>query len=498
MGARSKKARKIRRAGEFDLASLTSPIVLPRVNQHAYSWSLEEIRAARDDQMRGHFYQPARMAEGFRTDSAIFTALTNRLAPLRCLPVAMKAARGARGDVIAAEADGLFGQTGVGITSDTIADAEGCLAVHGVAFALNSPIPREDGSRVDWFTQTWPIEWVRWDPITRGFVTRADVDGGLPEVPIVHGDGRWVIFQQHELEPWKHGALLSLALVWARHAFAGQDWAKGSQAHGNAKVIGELPTGIPIKSPEGEAFLVLLRAMWESDLPVGIRPAGAKTEFVTNGSTNWQVWKELMDNAEKAAARILLGTDGILGSQGGAPGVDISELMGVATTRIQGDVGAIERGILTGVIEPWTAVNFGDSSLAPSRQYLMPDPDEEARHDALAKRQKAFFESIEQIKSIGFDLTQELVDSIAESYGVQPPALPAASKKAPSIALAPIDIARVVKVNEARASAGLDALTLPGGALDPDGMLTVEEYSEKKKAAAAQATPPPAAAPPAP
>lgn len=44
------------------------------------------------------------------------------------------------------------------------------------------------------------------------------------------------------------------------------------------------------------------------------------------------------------------------------------------------------------------------------------------------------------------------------------------------------DKASVVTVNEARASIGLPALTLPGGQRDPDGDLTVEDFREKRKA----------------
>src|SRR5262249_10848254 len=147
-----------------------------------------------------------------------------------------------------------------------------------------------------------------------------------------------------------------------------------------AKVIGEMPEGVPLQkdgalSDEAAAMVELLRAIASGDSPIGIRPAGSKTDFLVNTSTAWQIFENLSTNAEKAAARIYLGTDGTLGAQGGAPGVDIKALFGVASTIVEGDLECLERGFKTGTIEPWTALNFGDSSLAPTRKYLLPDPD---------------------------------------------------------------------------------------------------------------------------
>lgn len=56
---------------------------------------------------------------------------------------------------------------------------------------------------------------------------------------------------------------------------------------------------------------------------------------------------------------------------------------------------------------------------------------------------------------------------------------------APSgVQLAPTDLATITTVNEARKGAGLPALTLPNGAPDPDGYLTVSEFKAKRAAKA--------------
>ncbi len=427
MGAKTKRAAKIRTASEFEPARLRAALESPTSSAGLYAWALADIFAARSEQMLGRFKLPARMAEAMRTDDALAVAFENRLAPQRCIKVELVPAKGARGASIAGEAEALFGQNGVGIAPGTMASVHECLVNHDVAFATCTATPRADGTRVDFTVNAWPIEFVRWDATCRCFKTQTA--GGV-EVTIVHGDGRWIVFDRFEIEPFKHAALLSAAVVWARHAFAARDWTKGSVAHGSAKAIGEMPEGVALLGADGAltqeaaAFLALLRSIPSADAPVGIKPFGSKIDFLTNNSQAWQIWEELVANAEQAAAKIYLGTDGTLGSKGGAPGVDIESLFGVAATRVEGDLTCIERGILTGVIEPWCAMNFGDSSLAPMRRYMVPDGDEAALKASLATRSAAFYADLKGLTDAHIPLTQEMVDGLAADYGVRAPKLP--------------------------------------------------------------------------
>lgn len=426
MGAPSKRATKVRTGAEFDVGRLLREQLSVPQAPGAHSWTLADIVNARDAQMGGRFALPARLSESMRTDDALFVARENRLAPQRAIKVEVKAARGAGASQIANEGRALYGQEAIAVTPDTMRDFHSCLVDHGVAFGINVATVRDDGSRVDFAVKYWPIEFVRWDAVRRSYMTQIE---GAAEEPITHGDGRWIVFQVGENEPFKNGTLLPAALVWARHAFALRDWSKGSVAHGAAKVIGEMPEGVALQDAVGKltaeaaAFVELLRAIATGDAPVGIRPSGAKTEFVTNTSTAWQVWNELTLNAEKAAARIYLGTDGTLGSQGGAPGVDVQALFGVASTKVQGDLGALERGLQTGSIDIWCAVNFGDSSKAPRRCYLLPDDDADAARASTATRRAAFFADIKAAREDGFEITQDYVNDVAAQYAIKPPLL---------------------------------------------------------------------------
>lgn len=486
----TERAKTVRTSREFDLVRLAAETRAPKSSTGLFGWDLDSIRAARDDQMRGHFLRPARLVEATRTDYAIFASFLNRLAPQRGLPIKLVAAneeRPAQG--VCDDAMPLFGPNGVGVHPDTLADIDGTLANHGVAFGINVVTPRPDGSRVDFELRSWPIEYVRWDVTKRAFCTR--VEGGSEET-ICHGDGRWVVFQQHEFEPWKHGAILPIALLWADHAFGLRDRSRAGTVRGNGKYVGTLPEGIALEdddgkpTPEAAAFLQLLRDCASVESPVGIKPFGAVVDLIIDDSQGWQIFKEIIESGDKAADRVYLGHDVSAPAAGGDA---VGYLFGVRNDIVEGSLRAIERGIRTGVIEPWAALNFGNSSLAPERVYLMPDADEDARRKSLAERTKAFFDAIDAAKRNSFEVDQGYVDGLAEDFGVPVPKLPAQANKAPTITLAPTDIAKVVRVNEARAGAGLAPLMLPNGQLDPDGNLTVAAFSAKQEARAQSGIP---------
>lgn len=456
MGA-SKKARQIRTAADFAVDELLHVLNPPNRNTDAvWTWDLAQIQAARDDQLRGKFDRPAKMAKAFATDSALFVARRNRCAPIRTLSVEHTATT-SRGTTAAKEANALFGNDGVGIRKGTHSDINICLADHGIAFGMNILLPRSDGSRVDFEHIYWPIDWVRWDAILGCYVTRVDtvpddmsVDGLSNEVPIVHGDGRWTIYSDHDHEPHaKDACLLAAALVWARHGLAQRDWNVASFAHSNVKILGKMPAGVSLVTQSGQfsaqalAYTKMLAAMIETGSKWGLAPAESDTVVLSNQSTAHQIWADIVNNSERSAARIYCGTDGFLGSPGGAPGVDLTQLFGVDSKVAGGDLRIIERDFRSGVLVPWTAINFGDSSIAPVRKYLVPDPDEQAKRLSYHERVKAFNEAIKLYRESGFVLTPTFILSLAARYDVeapemapetsQPPPIPAANDHASDI-----------------------------------------------------------------
>lgn len=343
-----------------------------------------------------------------------------------------------------------------------MAGIHGTLSNHGIAIGYNEHDVDEEGTRVGFTLTEWPLEHVYWDASREALFTYQKT--GAP-IEVTHGNGRWTVFRKVRDEPWTHdAAIIPAAFVWAAHANGLSDWAAATLAHGQAKIVGEMPENVALQTsdgltPEAEAFLQLLQDLVSGSIGVGLRPHGSKTEFIANGSNAWQVFNELILNREKAAARIYLGTDAILGSVGNAPGVDISALFAVASLILQGDLEAIQDALTTGVYEPWAAINDGDSRYAPKFEYQVPDPDASKKATERQEKRDALLATIKEMRAQGMTVDQETVNKLAAEYGVDdPPQLASGEKKVVPLALAPTDIARVVRVREARAAQGLPPL----------------------------------------
>lgn len=490
---------RVREAEEFAAQLTARP---PTNQQGPLIWSLESIRVARDEQMRGHFKLPVRLAEAMRTDDSLFNAYRLRTLPQLSLSSKLVPAPGTRGEVVARKA-----AVSVFAASSVLAGIHGTLANHGVAIGYIEHQTDDDGTRTDFRLVEWPLEHVRWNNSRRQLETQT-LSGQL--VDIVHGDGTWVVFRAFHDLPWtQHACVIPGALVWASHANGLRDLNASTAAHGMAKIIGEMPSGAALKNeltgtltPQAEAFLQLLVDVVTGAAPAGIRPAGAKTEFISNADTAWQIFQVLIENRDKAATRTYLGTDAILGSNSGAPGVDISELFRVASTILQGDLNVIEQALRTGLYEPWCAINFGDSQYAPRFEYQIPDPDANEKAEQSEARLKGLLDVLERFAKDGFELTQDTINDLAAMLGVTaPPKLPAIAARATTVNLASADVAKVVLVSEARQSQGFlpfgdyrDSMTV--AELDQQVLVEVAKIKAQAQTDAASVKAAPAAPPP--
>jgi len=418
--------------------------------------------------MRGQFRLPKRLAEAMRRDNAIFAARSNRVAPISAVASEVKAHDSDRGRAIAARA-----RTSVQVASTVLAGIEGTLVDHAIAIGYVEHEVDDAGTRVDMRLTEWPLEHVRYNSATETLETQT-AEGVI--VPITHGDGRWIIFRRYAFMPWREDAcLLPAGFIWAAHAEGVSDWQASSRSHGSSKIHGTMPEGNAITDDTAEPtdtaadFRDALIEMAEGDSLVTVSPFGSTVAFLSDVSNAWQIFSENVGSREKAAARVYNGTDAMLGSVGGAPGVDISALFNVATTKLQGDFNAIEAGLLSGLYEPWTAINHGDTRYSPAWRFLMPDPDRDKKRAELSENRTRLTDTIKAMREQKLEVTQDVVDRLAAELGVDPaPRLAAIDQQTSTITLAPTDAAKVVRVREARSAQGLppfgdarDDLTLP-------------------------------------
>jgi len=393
-------------------------VAAPRVQQGPFEWNLERIRSARDEQMHGRFEAPVRLANALRTDDALFVAYHNRVAPLSAIRATLVPHDSVRGKVLAKRAS-----SSVIAPRSVMKGILGTLVNHGLAIGHIKQESNELGTQVNFRLEEWPLEFV-WQDYSREVLMTRVKDG--TNVPIHHGDGQWIIFRKFDKEPWlQEACLLPAALLWAAHANGISDWAAASLTHGQAKIMGTLPEGVALQdsdklTPEAQGFLDLLQDFVSGNVGAGIKPFDSEVEFLANGSSAWQVFKELILNRESAAARIYLGTDAFLGASGGAPGVDISALFGISTTIVQGDFEALESGLRSGLYEPWAAVNEGSSHYAPGVRYELTDPDGTAKSEEYAANEDRLMVAIQARRDGGLVVNQPIINQLAARFGVLP------------------------------------------------------------------------------
>ena len=436
LGATTKRAQRIRTRSQFDLANLAKIKEAPYRPIGNIAWDIDAIKTARDAQLRGDFRFAARLADAMGTDPGLFTSRLNRLAPMRGLPVVLEPAnQTARALRIAEEGEALFGRKGVALQRDHMVSLHRRYVDHGASVGFNVWTPRPDASRIDVELRVWPQEFLRWREAEHRWYALT-LNGG--EIPVEHGDGRWVVFQQEKLSPWTEGAVVPGSMLWADRAFAVRDRSNASRAHGSPKLVGELPEGVSLQKDDGSgnsvltdeaaAMIDLLQTLFVGELPFGLRPAGSKTELLVSQSQAWQIWSEIIKSNNADSDRIYLGQDGTTQNAGGNY-IKSERLFGVRNDLVESDIMVFAEAILTGTIEPWAAINFGDSKLAPARCWQMPDADEDARRTSIGEHQELFFRHIDSLLEQGFRVDQATVDQLAKTYGVTAPQIGGQSLK---------------------------------------------------------------------
>lgn len=404
-------------------------------------WTRDAIRAAVEAQIRGVFRQAVLLQRSLLTEPAIFSAAGNRLAPHRGLKRAItsKTALSGTPEAIRLEAEANFTtEASACLSPGAIGDDFERLAFHALFVDQVVYTPRADGSREDPILSPWPLEATEWSEIDRCLIAVTDCG----RCPIVHGDGRWVVGRKHADHPWRWGAVVALGTLWPSMATARRDRSMNAQSHGDDKWIGKLPPGVPIDSPEGAALLDELEALYEMQRAILISD-GTEVKRDQSASTNWQIFKELLESDDKLAQKVLLGQDGSMTNTGGNY-VKSWGLFGVRNDIVESDLSSAGAAYASGLVRPWSIVNFGRWDRL-EYVWLMPDADEDARRESTAARMKAFNEAVKSLRENGFVVDQLTVNELAKSFGITAPQL--ASDQAPAVAPGASDPQPAISIN---------------------------------------------------
>lgn len=372
--------------------------------------------SARTQQAAGVFRLPWNLGRQLRTDPQIFKSLTNVRAPLAGLSNSFSTndPKGARERVRKEAVETFDPKKSQRLAMGMLISAIECLFMHGFAILVNDVEARADGSRIDFGVRFWPLDAVRWD----GWRQRLIAITTEGEEVIEHGNGRWTIIAQHSYAPWQHAALLALAGVWMDRVGAIQDRASNAESHGEEKWLGWLPDGVAIEHPSGAKMLSEMVALYQRRR-AAVFPHGSEIKREEALGQNWQIFKEIIASDNGDVAGVLLGQEV---TPIGSNYVKDQFLFGIRSDIIEGALRCISVALASGVFRPWSLINFGfyDGLIL---EWLMPDPDEDARRKSYAERHQALARICADYARAGFVVTDDFVSTVAKELGVPAPKL---------------------------------------------------------------------------
>ncbi len=469
------RAQKPRKAPESPrLPKTFDPLALTRVPRRNRSrvtglggWSRDQIAAAVDAQMRGAFRLAVQLQQVMLTEPAIFSASENRLAPHRGLartikpPKGSPSLQGSAASVLAEAIDCFTTSTSVALGTGVLSDDFERISFHGLYVDQVVWKARDDGKREDPYVIPWDLEAVEWSNNDRMLIASTE----LGRLPIEHGHGQWIVGTKHSDRPWRRGALVSLGTIWPDLAHGRRDRSLSQQSHGDDKWIGELPPGIALDSAEARATLDEMEELYGFQR-ASLFMHGTKILRNQSQSQAWQIFKESIDSDDKAAQKCLLGQDGTMTNTGGNY-VKAWGMFGVRNDIIESDLSSVGAGVSTGLLRAWSLINFSRWDRL-EYQWLMPDADEDARLESIAKRTDAFNRAVSEYRANVAVVDQSFVNKLAASFGVDPPTLADATPSGSDFYAYEID-GGIVTIDEVRARKGLGPL--PNG----KGQMTVPE-----------------------
>lgn len=435
-------------------------------------WSVDDVLDALRQHELGLFFRSALLVDAMGRDDRIVSALDTIILGILRLPFAVDIGDGEQAEEARAAFAKFFGSA---VPESEAYDFVRWFLMLGIGLC-----------ELLWDTSDpthWKVEGIKvWHPqylYYRQDTRRLVLLTAEGPVDIDPGNGKWVLLSMGE-RGWMRGAVRSLAKSFLLREYVFRDWARNSEVHGQ----GILKIKVPSNADADDK-----RKFFDAVQNIGSDSTIECPDNGDGGAFDVTLLESAQDHGE-GFEKLLLRTEAninvrILGQAGtveAGPTYVAKGVFGKVTLdRIDGTVGPLETALLEHMSKPWALFNYGDTALAPKPNWDSEPPEDKQKRAETIKGLAAAVTQLDNALAPSGKRTDAL--ALVEQFGVPTLDLPQTTDRAPTIALAPPDIAKIVTVNEGRASAGVGALTLPDGSRDPDGDLTIEEFSAKKAAA---------------
>lgn len=301
------------------------------------------------------------------------------------------------------------------------------------------------------------------------------------------GNTRHFTLVADEMRPHLSGAVVALG----EEALAGKLTQEARNAwidkNGQIKWVATLPEKIATHGEAGDAFFAAVQGIAGPD-GLGIFPYGSTFQSVALTRDTSGAFNDALSSIIAHVGMVLVGSPGPIIS--GAEGVYQAGTGGKWNVRqdlIDRPTIAFVRAVNEGHVAPYVEGNYGEAIAGarragtwvdPCLEIPLDDPEANARIEARIAREKARCEIIDARRASGLVVEQEDADAIADVLDLGKVTLAAGdSKPVARLDLAPTDLAKVVTVNEARASRQLPPIE------GERGTMTIAELEAASKPA---------------
>lgn len=338
--------------------------------------------------------------------------------------------------------------------------------VLGVALGELVPVPG----------RTYPVlvrldpEWLvyRW---SEGRWYYSSMAGPLPITP---GDGRWVLHVPGgRISPWHHGIWMALGRAWINkeHALLYRSNYGAKLAH-PARVA-----FAPAGATNEERASLLQRVMAWGMNTVFAMPIGYDVKLLESNGRGHDVWKEDIESCDNEIMIAIAGQ--IVTTTGGAGFANADIHKSIRSDIIQSIADALAYTINTQILPAWCVAHYGPDALTTRAVVawdVRPAKDMNAEATTLVQVANAIDALRRSLRAYGYDVD---LAEMKNRFGIPVVELEADTDDAGvKLTLAPTDIAKVVRVDEARASQGLGPIG------DERGALTIQELTMPEPAPA--------------
>ncbi len=314
------------------------------------------------------------------------------------------------------------------------------------------------------YLKVWNSQFVWYNIVPREYIA-ITYDGLLPVTP---GDGKWGLSTPHgPYRGWLHGSIRAVAQPWLARAYALRDWARYSEVHGIPIVKAKVPAvGDAKQKQRFQASLSNLGSESVVMLPMQIDGTGYDLELLEATDQSWQSFLGLVVQCDMSIILPLLGQNLTTEVKEGSFAAANTH-SDVKQDVLELDNKNIADTLYRDVARPFAAFNFGDPEKAPYTYWDIEPIEENFRK---AQTLQAFGSAVLAMTQGGVKFDPVTLAKQFSIAGIKPP-----EEQVARLTLTPTDVAKVVRVDEARTSQGLPPIG------DDRGEMTIAELEQSTK-----------------